>query len=138
MSERHGKALLYECSGNFGVASSYTFIVLDFYELNLQKILYSQQSDLLYPYEYSFFMLQEKSYTVIEYREYLEQRQRASSEMFWKTILPGVLYYVLSFVIIPIVAIVILIFAIWLFIVLYQHRKKKKLTLQDNLETSES
>ena len=113
----------------FGVASSYTFIVLDSYELNLQKILYSQQGDTVYPYTHSFFSLQEKSYTPAEYWEYLEQKRQSGSQMFWGMILPGALYYALSFVLIPIAAIVLVtVVAIvvgWL--VIRRRRKKKAL-----------
>ena len=120
----------------FGATSVYTLIVLDSYYLNLQKILYCQQANTVYPYQYSFFSLQEKSYTPAEYWEYLEEQQQSGSKTFWRMILPGALYYALSFVLIPIAAIfLVTLVAVavgWLVI-----RRRKKQKTAENAPSSE-
>lgn len=114
-----------------GINGTYVFL-----DLTHAKYVFCKESNGFYGYTgLPYGDNIDKYLTIDQASQKYEALRKQGAKMFWSYILPGVLYFILSFVLLPIISILLVIFLIWLTVFLIRRRKKKRTNSQKSDST---
>ena len=125
--DRQGEVITKESlDTKLGINGTYVFL-----DLTHMKYVYCQESNGFYGYTRLPGDGDIGKYrTIDEASKDYEHARKQGSKMFWSYLLPGLLYYILSFafsfVVLPILGISLVIFLIWLTVFLIRRKRKKR------------
>jgi hypothetical protein len=130
--DRQGEVLTKESlDAKLGINGTYVFL-----DLTHAKYVFCKESNGFYGYtRLPYGDNIDKYLTIDQASQEYEAMRKQGAKMFWSYLLPGLLYFLLICVILPLYGIALVIFSIWLTVFLIRRKKKKRANNQKSDST---